>query len=159
MFTEKKLNKIEKDINESLLIADNRMNKYFNEYKGKEYLPLSIFMGVGRYVRKYPYAENGSLVVANIQIDPRKQGQGYFKQFYKLLEKIANEKNLEIVFESVLSEKLNQFLKREGFSENNGTFFKQYGQGLNNTPLSEKNAILESTKTLANRGIKNGFNC
>lgn len=159
MFTQKKLDKIEQDINNSLNIADKRAGKYIAEYKGRDYLPLDIYLGTGRYVRKYPFAENGSIVVAKIEVDERKKGKGYFKSFYNLLEKIASEKSLEIVFESVLSDELNVFLKREGYSEyqKTGTFYKQYRPELNSNASVEKEEITKAT-TIIQRGSDNGFN-
>lgn len=158
MFTQKKLDKIEQDIKNSLDIADKRAGKYLAEYKGRDYLPLDIYLGTGKYVRKYPFAENGSIVVAKIEVDESKKGKGYFKSFYNLLEKIASEKSLEIVFESVLSEELNVFLKREGFSEyqNTGTFYKQYQPALYLKASVEKEEITKATEIIK-RGLGNGF--
>lgn len=128
MFSQKQLDNIEKDIDKSLEQASKKMVKYFIEHKGKEYKPLNTYFGVGDYLRMYPRHDVGCLVVASIEVNQKKQGKGYFKSFYNLLEKIAYKKEMRIIFESVLNPKLQSFLEREGYINynNSGTFYKDY---------------------------------
>lgn len=143
MFNQKQLDSIEKDIEKSLEQASKKMVKYFIEHKGKEYKPLNTYFGVGDYLRMYPRHEVGCLVVASIEINQKKQGKGYFKSFYNLLEKIASDKEMRIVFESVLNPKLQLFLEREGYINYNGsgTFYKDYALNPEMKVLKEKEEL------------------
>lgn len=143
MFSQKQLDSIEKDIEKSLEQASKKMVKYFIEHKGKEYKPLNTYFGVGDYLRMYPRHEVGCLVVASIEINQKKQGKGYFKSFYNLLEKIASGKEMRIVFESVLNPKLQLFLEREGYINYNdsGTFYKDYALNPEMKVLKEKEEL------------------
>lgn len=114
MLTTKQIKKIELTIDEFLITASKKFSNYHIEHVS--FGSLHTYFGVGNYVRMYPLAENGSIVVASVDIDEDKQGKGYFKSFYNKIEEIAEEKNMRIVFESVINPRLEEWLKTKGYN-------------------------------------------
>lgn len=143
MFTQKQIKKMEKNINESFSFANKKFNKYNVEWKGSEFEPFSLYLGTGAYVRMSNRPENGSIVVASIELREEDQGKGYFKDFYALLENIANKKDCQIVFESVLNEKLFSYLEDKGYTNhmNSGTFYKHFGPTADMRVAEEKKEL------------------
>ena len=160
MLKEKQLQKMEKAINESFEIANKRFNKYNVEFQDANFKPFHLFLGTGNYVRMSNRPPNGSIVVAVVELEEKKQGKGYFKDLYKLLEKVATERDCQIVFESVLNDKLIDFLKREGYSEymESRTFYKHFGPSADINIQREKEELETFLKNI-NKGVVNGIKC
>lgn len=113
MLSKKQVSKMEKEI-DRLCEETN----YFEKYRAERisFGPVNLYLGVGKYVRIYPFCETGSIVIASVEVEERKQGKGFFKDFFERIENIAEQKGMRLVFESLVNFELEDWLANKGYT-------------------------------------------
>lgn len=115
MYSDKKIDKIEKIIYDKINNAESSIRKNINEWL--VFKPLSIYMIIGSYHRLGIPNDHLCLVLSSIGVDEKYKGKGYFKCYMKIINKIATEKGYRVVFESVLSEDVKKWLIKNNYIE------------------------------------------
>lgn len=123
MLTKKQTEKIRDTVDKLLSNAQSRLSKY--DIQHTNFGPVHVYFGAGNYVRMYPLAPNGSIVVASVDVEEKKQGKGYFKSFFNEVEALAESKNMRVIFESVVNNQLEEWLKTKGYElYQGGSYYK-----------------------------------
>lgn len=79
---------------------------------------LNIYLRAGTLYKMRYRTDRQVIVVSNISLrTSRLKGRGYFKKFAKAIEKIADELDMDLVYECVLNYDLTVWLKQYGYEK------------------------------------------
>lgn len=89
---------------------------------------IKCYFGVGLYARIWPLCENGCLVIASVELPIHLQGKGIYKNLIMEIEEYAYQNKMRVVIESILSEKLEKWTKKSGYTHYIGsnTYYKDF---------------------------------
>lgn len=89
---------------------------------------IRCYFGIGLYARIWPLYENGSIVIASVELPVNMQGKGIYKNFILEVEDYAYQNKMRVVIESILSEKLEVWTQKSGYTRylDSNTYYKDF---------------------------------